>query len=122
MNTAEALKIIKDRLQGKALKGQRRSSKWRKIRERHIELNGECEVCGRKDKLEVHHILPFSLFPDLELAPDNLITLCENKKNGVNCHLFFGHLGNYRKYNPSCKGDVLMWRAKLGRLDLNNDL
>jgi hypothetical protein len=36
----------------------------------------------------------------LELTPDNLITLCESKKYGITCHLFVGHRGNYRLFNP----------------------
>ena len=116
------MQIIKDRLEGKAKKGQRRSSKWRAVKNKHLAEHPECEACGRKTHLEVHHIMPFSQFPDKELDPDNLITLCENKKNGVNCHLLFGHLGDYRRWNPSVVADVMEWRAKLGRLDMNNDI
>ena len=122
MNTKEVLQLVKDRLQGKAEKGQRRSSKWREVREAHLKKHPECEACGRTTHLEVHHILPFSLFPDKELEPSNLLTLCENKKNGLNCHLFIGHLGDYRRFNPSAKALVLQIRALLGRLDLNNDI
>ena len=122
MNAKEAMQYVKDRLQGKAKKGQRRSSKWRKVRAAHIAKNPECEVCGRKTLLEVHHVMPFSQFPDLELEPKNLITLCENKKNGLNCHLFVGHLGNYSRFNPNVKGMALNFRALLGKLDLNNKI
>lgn len=118
----DILKFIKDRMQGKAEKGQRRSSKWKDIRATHLKEHPECEVCGRKTELEVHHIIPFSIAPDKELDPENLITLCESKKNGLNCHLLIGHLGNYRRFNPNVKADALEWRVKLGKLDINNDL
>jgi hypothetical protein len=77
----------------------RRSSKWPALRLQHLKSSGECQVCGGKDKLEVHHIIPVHVDPSLELQPYNLITLCESGLRGVNCHLFFGHLGNYKKWN-----------------------
>jgi hypothetical protein len=61
----------------------------------------------------VHHVIPFHLRRDLELDPENLITLCENKRDGVNCHLLFGHLGCFKSFNPSVRADVVTWRAKL---------
>jgi len=113
---------LKDRIQGKAEKGQKRSGKWRKVRATHIEKNPRCEICGSKVKLEVHHVIPFNVAPDKELDPENLITLCERKKYGINCHLLVGHLGNYRNMNPGVKADALFWRAKLDKHDLNDPL
>jgi hypothetical protein len=63
-------------------------------------------------KLDVHHIRPFHLHPDLELEPSNLITLCEADKGGVNCHLFIGHLGNFKSFNVDVKADASYWREK----------
>lgn len=107
--------ILKDRIQGKAQPGQRRSSRWRKVRAAHIAKQPRCQVCGRTKKTEVHHQISFSIAPDLELNPDNLITLCENKKNGINCHLLIGHLGNYRRINVSVLADSAYWRMRLGK-------
>ena len=107
------LSKIKDRIQGKAPKGAKRSSRWRKTRAKHLEENPCCAVCGSKTKVEVHHIISFHLAPQFENDPDNLITLCENKKYGVNCHLLFGHLGNYRKINPTVKADVAAWSIRI---------
>lgn len=111
------MKTIKDRVQGKAPKGAKRSSKWRKVRREHLKKHHKCAVCKSTRKLEVHHIIPFHLAPDLELEPKNLITLCENNKYGINCHLLIGHLGNYRRTNPNVQTDVLMWNIKLGKND-----
>ena len=107
------VKQIKDRLQGKAPKGARRSSKWRKVRKAYLADHPRCELCETRGKAEVHHKIPFHLAPDLELDPDNLITLCENKKFGINCHLLVGHLGNYRRTNTVVDADVAVWRIKL---------
>ncbi len=57
-----------------------------------------CAVCGGKYRLVAHHKIPWYLRPDLELVEDNLIPLCEGR-NSCNCHLTFGHLGNWRMYN-----------------------
>jgi 5-methylcytosine-specific restriction protein A len=61
-----------------------------------------CAACGMKDKLQVHHMKPFHLKPELELDPDNLITLCMGT---FECHLRIGHGGNFRAYNPNVEMD-----------------
>lgn len=61
----------------------------------------------------MHHIEPFHVAPELELDPANLITLCESKRNGVTCHLWFGHLGDYRSINREAASDARRWRMKM---------
>lgn len=109
------IKKIKDIIQGKASIREKRSSKWNKIRKEHLKKNPRCVVCNGKKSLEVHHIKPFNSHPELELDPNNLVTLCENKRNGVNCHLLFGHLGNYRSINPNVLQDVVIWFIKISK-------
>jgi len=104
---------IKDLIQGKSRLGQTRSSQWTAVRKKFLEKNNKCAVCGGVKKLEVHHKKPFHEHPDLELNPDNLITLCEAKKNGVTCHLLFGHLGNYKSINVNVNNDVKDWSKKI---------
>src|SRR5512135_3581631 len=99
----QLLEHIKHRLQGKIPHGMKRSNKWPKVRAAHLAKHPACEVCGGNEKLEVHHKRPFHLHPDLELDPKNLITLCESKHGGVNCHLFVGHLGNFKSFNADVK-------------------
>jgi hypothetical protein len=106
-------KTIKDRIQGKAPKGAKRAKGWRKARRTHILENSKCAICGLTSKLEVHHIIPFHVAPHLELDPRNLVTLCENKKYGINCHLLIGHLGNYRRVNTEFQTDAMVWHMKL---------
>lgn len=90
-----------DFIQGKAPLGSKRSSQWKRVRSEHLLLHGFCMACGGKEKLEVHHIIPFHIAPDLELVPSNLMTLCESKKKGINCHLFVGHRGDYKSYREN---------------------
>jgi hypothetical protein len=71
-----------------------RSSNWRNVRAEHLKQYPECAACGRKDNLEVHHIIPYHICPDKELDPTNLITLCDKY-----CHFVFGHLMDYKSWN-----------------------
>ena len=106
-------KTLKDRIQGKAPKGTRRSNKWRKVRAQFLKDNPRCAICSSKLLIEVHHCIPFHIAPDIELDTDNLITLCENKKYGINCHLLVGHLGNYKRVNTQVKIDAITWNLKI---------
>ena len=92
---------VKDRIQGKAPKGAKRSSQWRKVRAEHLSREPKCCSCGGTKKLEVHHIQSFHARPDLELVPSNLMTLCRQKKYGISCHQNLGHRGNYRDINEN---------------------
>ena len=76
-----------------------RSPKWPTMRKRHLIVQPVCQICGHGLGLNVHHVYPVYLFPELELDPDNLITLGEYCPSG-NHHFLFGHFLNWKKYNP----------------------
>lgn len=99
--------------QGKIPPTMKRSDKWPAVRKAHLAKHPVCEVCGGDKKLEVHHKKPFHLHPELELDPKNLITLCEAKNNGANCHLLFGHLGNFKSFNLMVVKDAQSWSCKI---------
>jgi len=99
--------------QGKHPLTTARSGHWPTVRKQHLARHPVCEVCGGSVKLEVHHIRPFHLHPDLELSPANLVTLCEADKDGVNCHLFVGHLGNFKSFNVDVLTDATHWSEKI---------
>ena len=102
-----------ERLNGKVPSGSKRSSAWPGVRKHHLATNPACVLCGGTDAVEVHHRMPFHLKPELELSLANLVTLCESKKGGINCHLAFGHLGNFKQYNPTVDADCAAWAAKI---------
>lgn len=94
----------------------RRSPLWRQVRRAHIKREPTCQWCGARSGLQVHHIEPFHIRPDRELDPSNLITLCGGSENIIarawralagreNCHLKYGHLGNYHASNPQIRED-----------------
>lgn len=83
-----------------------RSSQWMSVRSAFIEKHSCCAVCGKRKKLQVHHKVPFSVRPDLELVESNLVTLCDR------CHLFIGHIGYFVSWNPSIDSDISIWKHK----------
>lgn len=90
-----------------------RSPHWPAARRAHLAQHPACEVCGHDgERVNVHHIKPFHLYPELELVDSNLITLCEDERY-VNCHLFVGHLGNFHGWNPLVRTDAELWKRKL---------
>jgi 5-methylcytosine-specific restriction endonuclease McrA len=88
-----------------------RSNKWKSVRNNFLERNSECAVCGKTDNLVVHHKLPFHISPEKELDENNFVVLCENKP--VNCHFLFGHLMDWKNYNPNIEEDIETWKKKL---------
>lgn len=88
-----------------------RSPKWSSLRKKHLIKNPYCCACGGNQKVIPHHIVPVHVDPSLELDPNNLITLCEEKN--FNCHLFFGHLRNWRFHNKNVIEDSNNWFEKI---------
>lgn len=88
-----------------------RSTRWPAVRAAYLKQNPACEVCGKKRVLlapiEVHHIVPFHIRPDLELEPSNLISLCRDH------HILFGHLMNWKSWNIDVRSDADEWRNKI---------
>jgi len=77
-----------------------RSSSWKKVRDEFLKNNTQCAACGRKTRLEVHHIIPYHVDNTKELDPSNLITLCDDY-----CHFIFGHLGDWKSWNTDVVND-----------------
>jgi hypothetical protein len=103
---------VRDIIQGRAPAGARRSPEWYKQSREFLEGKA-CAACGGSERLQVHHILPFHLFPGREMDPTNWLVLCESLAHGVNCHLFLGHLGNFKSYNSTAKEDAGEWLEKI---------
>jgi 5-methylcytosine-specific restriction protein A len=108
--------------------GHERSSEWSRVAKEHLRREPACVACGYKGrKRQVHHIKPFHLHPQLELDPQNLITLCEAR--GREHHLLLGHLDEWESYNEHIRADVkhfyrktaaqirsdLAWQKKMAR-------
>jgi len=93
--------------------GKARSKEWPKVRKDYLKKHPKCFICLGITHLNVHHVQSFASHPELELEESNLITLCENKGGGINCHLAFGHLGNFKSINKDVREDAKIWRLKI---------
>lgn len=94
--------------------GRERSPEWPRVEQEHLLHEPACVACGyRGQGLQVHHIKPFHLYPELELDPRNLITLCEVK--GRDHHLLLGHLDDWESYNPKVRTDVQRFHKENAR-------
>lgn len=85
-----------------------RSRDWPRVRREHLRGEPACAACGRNRDVEVHHIIPFSVDPSLELDRSNLVTLCADP-----CHLLFGHLLNFRRFNPHVRQDAAAFLRRM---------
>lgn len=94
-----------------------RSPHWPTVEHRHRKLHPVCEACGGTMHLNVHHKKPFHLYPELELEPTNLITLCMD--GDKDCHIKLGHGGNFKAYNPNVEEDVARVKANFSIQLLN---
>ena len=92
-----------------------RSRQWPKVRAAYLAKHPKCEACGGREGLQVHHVLPVRAAGNEdadgdgitnELDPDNLVTLCTG--GTLNCHLWIGHAGNFKTYNPCVREDAPM--------------
>ncbi len=82
-----------------------RSSQWTKLRSAWLADHPRCAACGARATV-VHHVIPVQFDPSRELNTNNLISFCDR------CHLVFGHLGDWRSYNSSCRKDAAAWLAR----------
>ena len=80
-----------------------RSPQWPHVEKEHLRTNPACAACGSTTRVQVHHIKPFHLQPELELDPNNLISLC---MSDLECHLKLGHGDNFKAYNPHIVEDA----------------
>lgn len=93
-----------------------RDSRWPAVRRVHLEQNPACAACGATDKPEVHHVVPVGHAkrigrPELELDPQNLITLCGPPRD---CHWWLGHACDDRTWRPDIR--------RLARVILTSDI
>lgn len=96
-----ALRLVRHTVH-KVTSAGKRSSQWPEVRDEFLKSNPTCAACGADKRLNVHHMKPFHLHPDLELDPSNFITLCMV----LDCHLLIGHGDNFKAYNPDVKADA----------------
>ncbi len=95
--------------------GLPRSPKWPEFRQTILKAQPWCSACGRTDAIEVHHIQPFHIQPQMELQTTNVIVLCEG--DVMHCHYMLGHRGwSWKDFDPNCVEFVGLVRQHLDKL------
>lgn len=91
--------------------GSIRSPRWMETQRAFIKANPVCAVTGKKgtllNPLNVHHIRPFHLHPELELEWSNLITLRRDM------HFLFGHFLMWASFNENVVEDAKVWNQRI---------
>lgn len=101
------LKKLLDLLAGKPLAA--RSPQWPRARAEHLKRQPACAVCGTTSGVEVHHVRPLHLFPELELDPQNMRSLCRED------HWTFGHGRDWSAWNAKVDLDIANAREMIAR-------
>jgi hypothetical protein len=91
--------------------GKPRAPGWKVLAIAWLAENPRCAACGRTEDVVPHHVMPYHLYPELELDWRNLVTLCEWRT--LNCHLWLGHAGNWSDWNPYVRTDAETFRQIL---------
>ncbi len=84
-----------------------RASGWPSLERLHLSKEGFCRVCGTTKNLQVHHRFPVHRWPEMELDPSNLMTLCAPH------HLLAGHLCSWASWNENVVRDANRWLVKI---------
>lgn len=86
----------------------RQTTEYRKALAEYRVGHLTCEWCLQKEKLEIHHIQPVHVFPELAADTNNLVALCDA------CHLVVGHARNNQLWVSNLK-DLIKMRKIEGR-------
>lgn len=84
-----------------------RSPRWPAFRSKWLKSHNTCAACGTTSDLEVHHIVPFYVTPQLECDESNVITLCRDD------HFTFGHLKDWKSWNAQVTQDCESYLNKV---------
>lgn len=87
--------------------GAMRDGRWPALAKAHLQREPWCIACGRVDACVPHHVVPVHAAPQMELEPDNLVTLCPV------CHLLIGHGRDWRAWNPHVRADCALIRDRV---------
>lgn len=89
----------------------RRAPKWPALEHAWKAEHPYCAACGGSEYVVVHHNEPVHINPARELDRTNLTSLCE--KPSMNCHLWIGHLGNWKSFNANVIEDAAAFLTKI---------
>ena len=83
-----------------------RSGKWEGVRNTYAKAHPTWVFCGGPVE-NVHHIVPFHVWPEGELVESNLCSLCRFD------HYEHGHLLNRKSWNTNLVEDIMRFRREV---------
>jgi len=112
--TAAKVKRVQSARAREKAKASQRSGKWVTVRKKFLAKNKKaglgCAACGNTVGLQVHHVRPYHLHPELELVESNLRVLCSSV-TGLECHELLAHGGSFKAYVPIIDELCVLLRA-----------
>ena len=88
-----------------------RTRQWQSVRHAVLERDGwQCQHCGARKRLEVHHTKPVRDFPEHAFNPDLCLTLC------APCHTVQTNIELGNKPDPKRQA----WREAVAELAATN--
>ena len=88
-----------------------RTRRWKVLRHQILERDGwACTTCGKRGRLEVHHVQPVRTHPELSFDPGNLKSLCPA------CHTALTRL---ECGHPEPDPARVAWRQAVSELEAN---
>ena len=87
--------------------GAERSPKWKQFCKDMEKMWGNRCLVTDSEIIQWHHVLPFHLFPESELDPQNVRPLRPD------VHFLLAHLGKWASYNENILRDIEIWKAKI---------
>lgn len=88
----------------------RRAWSTHKAMQRYRAAHPRCAWCGRSEHLDVHHIEPVSVAPQLAADERNMIMLCRKPP----CHQVIGHDGDYARRYVANVRELTRLRSTVG--------
>lgn len=85
------------------LNDPRKTELYKNFASNLIKAVGCCQICKSNVNLQMHHVLPVSLYPHLIVDINNVVVLCSGIDKFSGCHKKHGHLGDFSKYNINVK-------------------
>lgn len=86
----------------------RTSTEYKEWRKKIVERDKKCVICGSNKEIEVDHIKPLALYPELALKENNGRVLCKKCHKKTDTYGGFSRFKGEASIHPILSGDLLL--------------